>query len=59
MKFAEVFAFGRENPTGTSDLVLSSLDGKSGRPVGKGECLGNPKGKLVGAAFFWLLFCRC
>ncbi len=38
MKFAEAFAFGRENPTGMSDLVMSSLDGESGRPVGKGEC---------------------
>ena len=52
VKFAEPFGFGRENPTGTSDLVLSSLDGKSGRPVGKGECLGNPKGKLVGRRSF-------
>jgi hypothetical protein len=47
VKFAEVFAFGRENPTGTSDLVLSSPDGESGRPVGKDECRGNPKGKLA------------
>jgi len=38
LKFAEAFAFGRENPTGTSDLVMSSPDGESGRPVGKGEC---------------------
>ena len=38
MKFAEAFGFGRENPTGMSDLVLSSPDGESGRPVGKGEC---------------------
>ena len=52
MKFAEVFGFGRENSTGTSNLVMSSLDGESGRPVGKGECLGDPKGKRVGAAFF-------
>ena len=37
-KFAEAFAFGRENPTWTSDLVMSSPDGESGRPVGKGEC---------------------
>ena len=37
-KFAEAFAFGRENPTGTLDLVMSSPDGESGRPVGKGEC---------------------
>jgi len=37
MKFAEAFGFGRENPTGTSDLVMSSPDGESGRPVGKGE----------------------
>jgi len=59
VKFAEAFGFGRENSTGTSNLVLSSPDGESGRPVGKGEYLGYPKGKLVGAAFFWLLFCRC
>ena len=59
MKFAEPFDFGRENPTGTSDLVLSSPDGESGRPVGKAEGLGDPKGKLVGAALFWLLFFRC
>ena len=52
MKFAEAFGFGRENPTGTSDLALSSLDGESRRPVGKGECLGNPKGKLVGRRSF-------
>jgi len=56
VKLAEAFGFGRENPTGMSDLALSSPDGESKRPVGKGECLGNPKGKLVGAAFFWLLF---
>ena len=59
VKFAEAFGFGRENSTGMSNLVLSSPDGESGRPVGKAECLGDPKGKLVGAAFFWLLFCRC
>ena len=64
MKFAEAFGFARakkyKNMAGrTPDLVLSSPDGESGRPVGKGECLGNPKGKLVGAAFFWLLFFRC
>ena len=64
VKFAGAFGFGRAKkilfwPTGTSDLVLSSPDGESRRPVGKGECLGNPKGKLVGAAFFWLLFFRC
>ena len=52
MKFAEAFGFGRENPTWMSDLVLSSPDGESGRPVGKGECLGNPKGKLVGRRSF-------
>ena len=38
MKFAEAFAIGRENPTGMLDLVMSSPDGESGRPVGKGEC---------------------
>jgi hypothetical protein len=37
VKFAEVFGFGRENPTGTSDLALSSPDGESRRPVGKVE----------------------
>ena len=37
LKFAEAFAFGRENPTWMSDLVMSSLDGESGRPVGKVE----------------------
>jgi hypothetical protein len=47
VKFAEVFDFDRENPTGTSDLVLSSPDGESGRPVGKVECRGDPKGKLA------------
>ena len=52
MKFAEAFGFGRENSTGTSNLVLSSPDGESGRPVGKGEDLGNPKGKLVGRRSF-------
>ena len=56
MKFAEVFAFGRENPTGTSDLVMSSPDGESGRPVGKAECLGDPKGKLVGVPFLLVTF---
>jgi hypothetical protein len=45
VKFAEAFGFGRENPTGTSDLVLSSPDGESGRPVGKVECLGKPEGQ--------------
>ena len=52
MKFAEAFGFGRENSTGTSNLVLSSPDGESGRPVGKDEGLGNPKGKLVGRRSF-------
>ncbi len=56
VKFAEAFGFGRENPTGTSDLVMSSPDGESGRPVGKGECLGNPKGKLVGVSFLLVTF---
>ena len=56
VKFAEAFGFGRENPTGTSDLVLSSPDGESGRPVGKAECLGNPKGKLVGVSFLLVTF---
>ena len=44
MKFAEAFGFGRENPTGTSDLVLSSPDGESRGPVGKDEGRGNPEG---------------
>ena len=52
VKFAEAFGFGRENSTGTSNLVLSSPDGESGRPVGKDECLGDPKGKLVGRRSF-------
>jgi hypothetical protein len=52
VKFAEAFGFGRENSTGTSNLVLSSPDGESGRPVGKAECLGDPKGKLVGRRSF-------
>jgi hypothetical protein len=47
VKFAEVFGFGRANRTGTSDLVLSSPDGESGRPVDKGEDRGDPKGKLA------------
>ena len=49
VKFAEAFGFGRAKiiffwSTGTSNLVLSSPDGESGRPVGKAECLGDPKG---------------
>ncbi len=56
VKFAEPFDFGRENPTRTSDLALSSPDGESRRPVGKGECLGNPKGKLVGVPFLLVTF---
>jgi len=57
MKFAESFSFGRENPTWTSDLVLSSLDGESRRPVGKVEWRGNPAGaNWLGCLFFWLLF---
>jgi hypothetical protein len=52
VKFAEAFGFGRENSTGTSNLVVSSPDGESGRPVGKAEGLGNPKGKLVGRRSF-------
>jgi hypothetical protein len=59
LKSAEAFGFDRANRTGTSDLVLWSPDGDSGRPVGKGECRGYPKGRLIGAAFFWLLFFRC
>ena len=51
MKFAEVFAFGRENSTGTSNLVMSSLDGESGRPVGKDECLGDPQGQTGRGVF--------
>ena len=61
MKFAEAFGFGRAKKiffwsTGTSNLVLSSPDGESGRPVGKAECLGNPKGKLVGVPFLLVTF---
>jgi len=56
VKFAEAFGFGRENSTGMSNLVLSSPDGESGRPVGKVECLGNPKGKLVGVPFLLVTF---
>jgi hypothetical protein len=44
VKFAEAFAFGRENRAWTPDLVLSSPDGESGRPVGKGEGRGDPEG---------------
>ena len=52
-RLAEVFGFGRaqENQTwgtGTSDLVLWSPDGDSGRPVGKDECRWSPKGKPAG-----------
>jgi len=56
VKFAEAFCFGRENPTGTSDLVLSSPDGESGLPVGKGECPGDPKGKPVGLSLLLVTF---
>ena len=55
-KFAEVVGFGRIDPTRTSDLVRWSPDGGSGRPVGKGECRGNPKGKLIGVSFLLLTF---
>jgi hypothetical protein len=48
LKSAEAFGFDRANRTGTSDLVLWSPDGDSGRPVGKGECRGYPKGKSHG-----------
>jgi hypothetical protein len=53
VKFAEAFGFARaqeqikSRPTGTSDLVMSSPDGESGRPVGKDEGRGDPKGKLA------------
>ena len=56
LKFAEVFGFGRANRTGTSDLVLWSPDGDSGRPVGKDECRGNPKGKLAVGGFLLVTF---
>ena len=56
MKFAEAVGFGRVNPTGMSDLVLRSPDGDSGRPVGKGECRGDPKGKLTGVPFLLVTF---
>jgi hypothetical protein len=57
VKFAEAFGFGRAKKikrwsTGMSDLVLSSPDGESGRPVGKDECLGDPKGGAQGCAQF-------
>ena len=51
VKFAEPFDFGRENSTGTSNLVLSSPDGESGRPVGKDECLGDPLGQTGRGVF--------
>ena len=50
-RLAEVFGFGRANRAWTPDLALSSPDGESRRPVGKDECLGNPKGKPAGGAF--------
>ena len=50
-RLAEVFGFGRANRTSLSDLALSSPDGESRRPVGKGECRVNPKGKLTGGVF--------
>ena len=58
LRLAEVFGFGRVNPAGTPDLVQWSLDGDSGRPVGKDECRGNPKGKPAGGAlsFGYLFF---
>ena len=61
MKSAEVFGFGRAKkyfywPTGTSDLALSSPDGESRRPVGKDECRGYPKGRLIGVPFLLVLF---
>ena len=56
LKFAEVFAFGRANRAGTPDLVLWSPDGDSRRPVGKGECRGNPQGKLIGVPFLLVTF---
>jgi hypothetical protein len=34
---------------------MSSPDGESGRPVGKDEGLGDPKGKLVGRRSFGFL----
>ena len=43
-RLAEVFGFGRANRAWTPDLALSSPDGESGRPVGKGEDRGNPEG---------------
>jgi hypothetical protein len=56
VKFAEAFGFGRANPTGTSDLSLSSPDGESSWPVGKDECRGNPKGKLAVGGFLLVTF---
>ncbi len=56
MKFAEPFVFARANPTWTSDLVLLSPDGESGRRVGKGEWRGDPQGKLIGVPFLLVTF---
>jgi len=56
VKFAEPFGFGRENPTWTSDLALSSPDGESRRRVGKVEWRGDPQGKLVGVSFLLVTF---
>jgi hypothetical protein len=57
VKFAEAFGFGRANRAGAPDLALSSPDGESRRPVGKGEGRGNPKGKLAWACFLGYVFC--
>ena len=61
VKFAGASGFGRAKKilfrsTGTSDLVLSSPDGESGLPVGKGECPGDPKGKPVGLSLLLVTF---
>jgi len=56
VKFAEVFGFGRANRAWTPDLALSSPDGESRRPVGKGDGRGNPKGKLAVGGFLLVTF---
>ena len=61
VKFAGASGFGRAKKilfwsAGTSDLVLSSPDGESGRHVGKGECPGDPKGKPVGLSLLLVTF---
>ena len=64
VKFAEAFVFGWAKKIFILvDRDVEFCPVEPGRRVrtarGKGECLGDPKGKRVGAAFFWLLFFRC